>query len=70
MIRFINIKDQIDRDGTAFAWYDTVTDRFLQFDGDQVWNSVAEFMLSFQKDEANFYKAERFLKLIPEEFNK
>lgn len=43
MIRFIDLGDQILEGERQFAWYDTVTDSFLEFSGNQVWSSWVEF---------------------------
>ena len=43
MIRFIYIGDQIMEGERDFAFFDTVTDTFLDFDGDQVFASIEEF---------------------------
>jgi len=44
MIRFIDLGDQITCDGTKeFAWFDTVTDKFLEFNDTHVWGSWDEF---------------------------
>ncbi len=40
MIRYINLKGQAT--GYAFAFWDTVTDRFLQIGTDQAWDSLAD----------------------------
>ena len=43
MIRFIDLGDQITTDGTQeFAWYDTIVDKFITFNGNQVWETWVE----------------------------
>ena len=44
MIRYIEIGDQINEDCCDFAFFDTVTDKFLEFDGEQVFASKEAFM--------------------------
>lgn len=68
MIRFIDLRGQDT--GYEFAFYDTVTDKFCEFDGDQTWDFQEEFIYSF-KEEAQYLNAtyvdvERFLQLMPE----
>ena len=44
MIRFINLTGQIlSQDKPHFAWFDTVRDRFMEFYGNQEWNTWKEF---------------------------
>ena len=45
MIRFINLTGQIliDDDELHFAWFDTITDEFMQFSGSQAWHSWEDF---------------------------
>ena len=45
MIRLVKIGDQITEDYDEFAFFDTVTDRFLEFRGEQVFESKREFMI-------------------------
>ncbi len=46
MIRFINLTGQILIDDTEphFAWYDTIHDEFMEFNGSQDWHSWNEFV--------------------------
>ena len=45
MIRFINLTGQIfiDDDEPHFAWYNTITDEFMEFNSSQDWHSWDEF---------------------------
>lgn len=44
MIRFINLTGQIAVDDDfEFAWYDTITDRFMEYGESQTWDSFKEF---------------------------
>ena len=51
MIRFIDLTGQIIDGETDFAWYDTVTDKFLSFSGNQTWNSWDDFVTDYNPDE-------------------
>lgn len=58
MIRFIEIGRQIfplplddDEPINQFAWFDTITDTFMEFSGDQVWETWEEFEESFKCEE-------------------
>lgn len=45
MIRFIDLRGQILMgDEPHFAFYDTVRDRFMDFGGEQDWNSLDDFL--------------------------
>ena len=61
MIRFINIGDQIAENCRAFAFFDTVTNTFLAFDGEQVFETEEEFI-----DAASGELLDHCLSLIPE----
>jgi hypothetical protein len=50
MIRFVEIAGQIDRGMLEFAWFDTITDTFLEFGGDQIWETWTQFAESFWVD--------------------
>lgn len=49
MIRFVNLTGQLtlEDDEFYFAWFDTVTDRFLSFYGEQVFSSWDNFREAF-----------------------
>jgi hypothetical protein len=66
MIRFIDLTGQ----GTTykFAFWDTTKDKFCEFFESQAWDSVEDFIESFELDGKMTYGIERFLNLIPEEF--
>lgn len=51
MIRFIDIGDQILEGENHFAWFDTVTDTFIEFNGVQVFNGWDEFVSFYDGDE-------------------
>ena len=52
MIRFINLTGQIliDDDEPHFAWFDTITDEFMGFNGSQDWHTWDEFKEDFLTD--------------------
>lgn len=62
MIRFINIGFQIHEDVGYFSFYDTVTDKYLNFDGMYIFESEREFRVYATEDEI----CERCCGLIPE----
>jgi|GEM_PF-2334607 len=67
MIRFIDLTGQIyldDNEG-SFAFYDTVRDKFYEFSGCQLWDTIDEFKNDYTGDQI-----ERFLSLIPSSFSK
>jgi hypothetical protein len=43
MIRFINIGDQITQESNDFAFYDTVTDEFLELQTGPVFSDRSDF---------------------------
>jgi len=51
VLRFINLTGQITEGDFEFAWYDTVTDRFLEFCGSQTWDSWDDFVSDYSPDE-------------------
>ncbi len=63
MIRFIYIGDQIEEDGKQFAFFNTCNNKFVTFEGEEVFDSVKDF---------KFYKTnkayERCFNNIPEEY--
>lgn len=46
MIRFIDLGEQICEGTREFAFFDTTTDTFMNFDGDQAFESWKEFVES------------------------
>lgn len=69
MIRFIDLRDQ--GTGYRFAFWDTVTDQFLQFSGEQAWDDADDFCRNFNHKGAAYgdpevtHHVERFLGLMP-----
>lgn len=69
MLRFIYVGDQITEDEKAFAFFDTVYGRFIEFNDCQVFSDWEDFLL-WRKDEENKYHQhdlKRFWSITPEE---
>ena len=52
MIKFINLGSQIypnDPEIRSFAFYETLTDRFLTYGGVQAWDSWEDFVDDFEE---------------------
>ena len=66
MIRFIDLTGQIylDEEQVSFAFFDTVRDKFCEFNGCQRWDSLKELMDDFDEDPQNLI---RYVSLIPDE---
>ena len=58
MKRFIDLREQ--GTGYRFAWFDTTTDTFETFDGEQVWDTWREFI-----EVCNKNKLMRYRNLVP-----
>ncbi len=66
MIRFVDMTDALELDdGQAFAWFDTVTDTFLVFAGEQVWHEWDEFADAWWDEPSDTHRIERFWGLFP-----
>ena len=69
MIRFIDLRDQ--GTGHRFAFWDTVTDQFFQFSGEEVWTDADEFCVDFNGSSSSYgdpgtsHNIERFIGLMP-----
>lgn len=67
MIKFINLGSQIypnDPESCSFAFYDTLTDRFLTYGGVQAWDSWEDFVDDFE--ERAGVQWEELLRITPE----
>ena len=51
MLRFIDLKGQLTDGDADFAWYDTITDKFLTFSGNQTWSSWDDFAVDYEISE-------------------
>lgn len=71
MIRFIDLGNQItaDEGDKDFAWYDTITDRFLMYNGAQTWDCWEDFESDYLATLAPEYHPsgglDRFARLYP-----
>lgn len=65
MIRFVYIGGQILTGRREFAWWCTVTDRFLEFSENQVWRDWSDFEFDFKTEEDDDWELARFLVLYP-----
>jgi hypothetical protein len=68
MIKFINLGSQIypnDPETNSFAFYDTLTDRFLTYGGVQAWDSWEDFEDDFEEKEGVDW--EELIHITPEE---
>ena len=51
MIRFIDLTGQIAGEPDRyFAWFDTITDTFIEYNGYQIWDSWKDFEEDFEAD--------------------
>ena len=58
MMRFIDIRDGVypgDKDCTQFSWWDTITDSFVEFNGEQMWDSWDEFEKDVRDEDLENY---------------
>lgn len=62
MIRFIDLTGRIylDDEEKAFAFFDTTTDKFCEFSGNQYWDKLEDF-----KEDYTGNEIDRFLRLMP-----
>lgn len=63
MIRFIDLRNQ--GTGYRFAFFDTVSDRFLDFGGEHAWDSVKDFTEVYTKN-SHGYDVDRLVRQLPE----
>lgn len=84
MIRFLNLKNQIEEGWDSFAFYDTISDTILSFgtveygniDTVSIFSSEDEFIRYYKKDrkndpdggETSTRPLSRFLSLIPKDY--
>jgi hypothetical protein len=70
MIRYVNIpaEAEVIPGSPAFAFFDTVTDRFVELAGSQVWANWHDFAQDFEADPPNSCQPiDRFRNLLPPE---
>ena len=63
MVKFVNIGDQLTDGVNDFSFFDTCVSKFMEFGGEQVFDSLEDFAL-FGSDDPRY---ERCLALIPED---
>ena len=68
MIRFIDIGGQINEGDHDFAWFNTIIDRFHEYNGTHVWSSWEEFVADHKGSDD--YPLERYEALFPNERRK
>lgn len=69
MIRFIDIGKQVGLDeewGREFCFWNTVTDRFIEFAGHQMWRSWEDFREDYEYEKTLPYPIERFKNVCPD----
>jgi hypothetical protein len=66
MIRYILIGDQINEGESQFAFFDTMIDNFLAFEGEQVFDDIEDFKCCARDNP----RLERCLALIPKDESK
>ena len=72
MIRFLDLKGQIEDNYTSFAFFDTICGQILKFDGENVFDSLENFAAAYYKSYMNEPETtrplERFTSLIPNKY--
>ena len=75
MIRFIDLGNQIyplseDKEDHMFAWWNTVVDRFEEFNDNYIWGSWDEFAsdLHYDRGIQGIYDIDRYLCLFPKDW--
>ena len=64
MIRYVDMTDALElEDGPAFAWFDTVTDKFISFDTVQIWYDWSDFVADWETEPQR--PLDRFKGLFP-----
>lgn len=63
MIRFIDLRNQDT--GYAFAFWDTVTDRFITIGSDQAWDNIEDLIGSADGSDTVHNQIERMIDLCP-----
>lgn len=72
MIRFVYIGEQIIDGNQNFAWYDTITDEFISFNGQMIFDSWEDFEKAHELEKADAWMGEhtdieRFRSLFPKQ---
>ncbi|MBA7715724.1 hypothetical protein ES703_124778 [subsurface metagenome] len=61
MKRFVDLR--LSKTGYNFAWYDTVIDKFEEFNGNQTWDTWNEFAADYKAEEGK--NLNRYYNLCP-----
>jgi len=65
MKRFIDLR--LSETGYKFAWYNTIIDKFEEFNGNQTWDTRKEFLSDFNAHEKrHIHDADRYIVLFPQ----
>lgn len=62
MIIFIDLTDKICNGSKEFTFYNTDTDRFVEFSGSQTWSSIEDFKKDFK---GSNFELKQYIDLIP-----
>lgn len=67
MIKFIDLKEVLNEDRNAFAFYNQETQHFLSFFNREIWYSKSDFIscLEQEKEKNSELKIEEYLDIIP-----
>jgi hypothetical protein len=67
MIRHVSISedDYVIAETPCFAWFDTVSKKFISVSGVQVWSTWCEFKKDWSEEKGDKYPIERFRELFP-----
>lgn len=77
MIRFLNLKNQIDEGVADFAFFDTVNGLICSFDGQEVFSDLEDFTTAHgraferkmvRKEFIDKHYLQRYLSLIPDDY--
>jgi hypothetical protein len=69
MIRFVDLGCQIDDGIRYFAWFDTITDKFMIIGDEHIFDSWEDFEVSWKCGARNI-ELERFKSLFPKNWGK
>ncbi|MBC8046595.1 MAG: hypothetical protein H7Y00_07350 [Fimbriimonadaceae bacterium] len=68
MLKYINLKEVLNENRNAFAFYNTETEHFLSFFNREIWFSKEDFIqcLENEKDKDSTLEIDQYLKIIPD----
>ncbi len=72
MIIFIDLEERVCEGIRVFSWFNTITDTFFEFDGNQTWENWDDFAQSYfaEKIHSELYPLSRFKSLFPRDWGK